>query len=315
MRGRAGGGRGGEGWISGMPRGWYGRGEDATPVDWMSEPLFLRGDGGERGEGGERSERGERGERSERGEPGERGEVNAAAAAAALPEISRPGVRDRVQRVLPGLRWVAMRAVLIVLLLTLVRTTVADQYHVPTGSMWPTIAPGDRIFVNKLAYGLRVPFTSRYLLERGGPRPGDVVVFSDPRGGAVPLVKRVVAVAGQTVAVQSGLLLIDGAPQAIEVLGDGQIVEHLGSVQHAAGSVDLATFGPVVVPPEHIFVMGDNRASSLDSREMGAIPKQLVRGRVVGVLYHQRDGAGVDAGRLLQAIDARPERGAARGTP
>lgn len=291
-------GRGGPRWrdvrISGMRRGWYGRVEDATSVDWMSAPLS------------------EPGERDERGDPGE---INGAAAAAALPEISRPGIRERVQRVLPGLRWIAMRAVLIALLLTLVRTTIADQYHVPTSSMWPTIAPGDRIFVNKLAYGLRMPFTSRYLIERGNPSPGDVVVFSDPRGGAVPLVKRVVAVAGQTVAVQSGLLLIDGAPQALEVLGDGQIVEHLGSVQHAAGSVDLATFGPVVVPPDHIFVMGDNRASSLDSREMGAIPRQLVRGRVVGVLYHQRDGAGVDAGRLLQAIDARPERGAVRGAP
>ncbi|WP_245677886.1 signal peptidase I [Chondromyces crocatus] len=225
----------------------------------------------------------------------------------------RLGVGDRIRQWLPGLRWIATRAILLAMALTLLRTTVADQYHVPTSSMWPTIAPGDRIFVYKLSYGLRLPFTSRYLLEGEGPRSGDVVVFSDPRGGAVPLVKRVVAVAGQTVAVQSGVLLIDGAPQTLEVLGDGQLLEHLGPLAHAAGSVDLAAFGPVVVPPEHVFMMGDNRAASLDSREIGPVPRHLVRGRVVGVLYHHREGAGLDAGRLLQAIDARPERGAVRG--
>ncbi|EYF02408.1 signal peptidase I [Chondromyces apiculatus] len=255
------------------------------------------------------------------GGPGQAGElveltalVPSSTAEVAPVEIAAPpSVRSRMQQWLPGLRWIATRAVALALFLTLLRTTVADQYHVPTSSMWPTIAPGDRIFVYKLAYGVRLPFTSRYLMEAEDPHPGDVVVFSDPRGGAVPLVKRVVAVAGQTVAVQSGVLLIDGVPQTVEVLGDGQMLEHLGPTSHAAGSVDLAAFGPVVVPPDHVFMMGDNRASSLDSREIGSVPRQLIRGRVVGVLYHHREGEGLDAGRLLQAIDARPDRGAVRG--
>jgi signal peptidase I len=182
-------------------------------------------------------------------------------------------------------RFVALCAGL-VLVLTLARAVVADWYRVPTGSMWPTIAPGDRIFVDKLAYGLRVPFTDRWLIEGAAPRAGDVVLFADPRGGRFPLVKRVVAVAGQTVAARRGVLLVDGAPQALEVLGDGHVIERLAGVAHASGALDLAAFGPVVVPAGHVFVMGDNRAASLDSREMGAIPRRLLRGRVLGVQGH-----------------------------
>jgi signal peptidase I len=218
----------------------------------------------------------------------------------------RPQAPARVRRAASALARFAALCAGLVLALTLARAVLADQYHVPTSSMWPTIAPGDRIFVDKLAYGLRVPFTDRWLIARAAPRPGDVVVFADPRGGRIPLVKRVVAVAGQTVAVRRGVLLVDGAPQEIEVLGDGQLIERLAGVAHAAGSLDLEAFGPVVVPFEHVFVMGDNRAASLDSRDMGAIPRRLLRGRVLGLLHHG-NGAGLDPGRLLHAIDARPE--------
>ena len=239
-------------------------------------------------------------------EPGASGELTASAATNLLPVLTaRPGLFDRVRDALPLVRRLAVLAVMLTLVLSFGRSSVADQYHVPTSSMAPTITPGDRIFVNKLAYGLRLPFTNSYLVERESPHAGDVVVFADPRGGPVPLVKRVVAVAGQTVAVHRGVLFIDGVPQRLEVLADGQILEHLGPGAHGAGSLVLAAFGPVVVPPEHFFVMGDNRAASLDSREMGAIPRELVRGRVVGVTYH-RDNTGISSDRMLQAIDARP---------
>lgn len=196
----------------------------------------------------------------------------------------------------------AIRYVPILAALTLARSTLADQYHVPTSSMWPTIEPGDRIFVEKCAYGLRVPFTDRWVVDAGGPDVGDVIVFSDPRGGPVPLVKRVVAVGGQTVQMKDGVLFVDGRPQRIERLGDGRVVEHLGEVVHDSGSRDFEDFGPVVVAPDHFFAMGDNRANSMDSRVFGAVPRNLVRGRVVGTVYRYGD-EGFDGSRLLRGID------------
>jgi signal peptidase I len=173
----------------------------------------------------------------------------------------------------------------LLLALTAARSSLADQYHVPTGSMWPTIEPGDRIVVAKMAYGLRIPFTDVNLLDRGGPSAGDVIIFRDPRGGPIPLVKRVVATEGQSVRVERGILYIDGRPQRIEKLSDGRLVEHLDGHSHESGGRDFEDYGPIVVPHDHLFVMGDNRPASLDSRMLGTIPRSLVRGRVLGVLF------------------------------
>jgi signal peptidase I len=217
-------------------------------------------------------------------------------------ERESPQQASRVDEAITSVARVLLRLFAALAILTLGRFTLADQYHVPTGSMWPTISPGDHILVDKTAYGLRVPFGSRYLIARSGPRPGEVVLFVDPRGGPVLLVKRVVALAGQTVAVHQGVLYVDGVSQRLEQLGDGTTVEHLGAVTHAAGERDFVSFGPAVVPPGHLFLMGDNRAASLDSRAMGAVPESLVRGRVMAVLYHV-DSAGLDPSRLLLPLD------------
>ncbi|KYF74825.1 signal peptidase I [Sorangium cellulosum] len=218
-----------------------------------------------------------------------------------MPRSERAFARRAYQTVAPLARSL-LKVVAALVILTMGRSTLADQYHVPTGSMWPTIAPGDRILVDKVAYGLRVPLVEGYVLERSGPRAGDVVLFADPRGGSTLLVKRVIALPGQTVMLRAGVLYVDGAAQPIEQLGDGTRVEHLGRVTHAAGEPDFAAFGPVVVPADHLFVMGDNRAASLDSRAMGAVPRELVRGRVLRVVYHH-DAAGFDLSRALLSVD------------
>ena len=192
-----------------------------------------------------------------------------------------------------------LRLVALVVLLGATRSSLADQYHVPTGSMWPTIEPGDRIVVAKAAYGLRLPFSGFRLFDGDGPRLGDVVLFDDPRGGAIPLVKRVVALEGQTVAMRGGVLTIDGQPQRMEVLGDGRIVEHLGAVEHEAGGRDFEDYGPVVVPKGHMFMMGDNRPASLDSRMMGTVPRSLLLGRVLGVAFR---GEGIEWERVFRWI-------------
>jgi signal peptidase I len=206
-------------------------------------------------------------------------------------------------RLLQRAAWLAgvfLKLVVAIALVTLARATIADEYEVPTGSMWPTIMPGDRIFVDKTAYGLRAPYSDRWIIDSGGPAPGDVVVFGDPRGGITPLVKRVVAVAGQMVAMRRGVLYVDGRVQPLESTGDRGLVEHLGGIAHAAGPLDFEDFGPARVADDHIFVMGDNRAASLDSRVMGSVPRKLVRGRVRGILYRY-DGGHVS--RLLHALD------------
>ncbi|HVY49174.1 MAG TPA: signal peptidase I [Minicystis sp.] len=205
------------------------------------------------------------------------------------------------ERLVAMLRF-ALRVVPVLLVLTLARSTLADQYHVPTASMWPTIEPGDRIFVSKAAYGVRLPFTDTLLTGGDAPAVGEVIVFADPRGGPIPLVKRVVAVAGQTVRLFGGTLYVDGKPQRLERLPDGHVVEHLGAHVHEAGSRDFEDFGPAVVPAGSVFVMGDNRAVSLDSRVFGPVPLHLLRGRVVGTVFRYEDEV-LDTSRFLRPIE------------
>jgi signal peptidase I len=184
------------------------------------------------------------------------------------------------------------------------RSSLADQYLVPTGSMEPTILPGDRIFVDKLAYDLRAPFGSAVLLRRHEPARGDLVIFLDPRDKDTTFVKRVVALPGESVMMRGGTLFVDGEPQRLSMRADGRFTERLGAVVHAAGTRDPESFGPVIVPEGQLFVMGDNRLVSYDSRFLGAIPRELVRGKVVGVVYRYDDDAGgFDAARLIRGLD------------
>ena len=110
------------------------------------------------------------------------------------------------------------------------RASVADHYRVPTGSMRPTVKVGDRLVVDKSAYGIRVPLTNHYLREWAGPERGDVVVLDPPAGGTV-LLKRVVAVPGDHVMVRAGMLWLNGA--AVKVVhGPDGMRELLGGRSH-----------------------------------------------------------------------------------
>lgn len=165
------------------------------------------------------------------------------------------------------------------------RSSFADHYVVPSGSMLPTVELGDRIFVDKLAYGLRVPFTRRYLLELGAPERGDVVVLASPVDG-VTLLKRVVALPGDRVEVRAGRVLINGSAAPVEPDGSG-LREVLGDGAHGVrlthgGGPDLA---PVTVPEARYLVLGDNRGESADGRYFGLVEKDRLRGRAVAIYW------------------------------
>jgi signal peptidase I len=175
--------------------------------------------------------------------------------------------------------WSVAAAAMVVLF---ARSSLADHYVVPTGSMLPTVEIGDRVLVDKHAYGLRVPFTSWQLVDGADPRPGDVIVFEAPESGEV-LLKRVAAVPGDVVAVRGGRLVRGGVSVPI-VTRATQQVEELDGREHlvdlGAGGPD---FGPAVVPAERYLVLGDNRGNSHDGRMFGWVPRSAILGRVMGV--------------------------------
>ena len=181
-----------------------------------------------------------------------------------------------------------------------IRSSLADWSDVPTGSMKPTILEGDRVFVNKLAYDLKVPFTTRHVAEWSNPRRGDIVVFFSPYDGK-RLVKRVVGLPGDTIELRSNALILNGQaveykPLAEELLRDLSpadrairvfAAEQLSDRPHAvAGTPTVQArrdFGPYRVPARHYFMMGDNRDDSFDSRYYGPVERNRIVGRATAV--------------------------------
>ena len=179
------------------------------------------------------------------------------------------------------------------------RSVLADWYVVPTGSMKPTILEGDRVFVFKAAYQVRVPFSRVRLFSTGMPHRGDVVVIRNPDGEAVPFVKRLIGLPGDTVEVCEDALFINGQVQPLHLLPavadpSGQAArlgtERLNGNPHPVRLVPglpcaARTWGPLVVPEGEVLVMGDNRDESRDGRYFGTRPVTDLLGRAVGVMW------------------------------
>jgi signal peptidase I len=167
------------------------------------------------------------------------------------------------------------------------RSTLADHYHVPSGSMEPTLVAGDRVVVDKMAYGLRVPFTRFHLTQGQAVERGAVVIFDSPRDGK-RLIKRIVAVGGDAVTISNGHLLINGESMALsgnidtEIFGDSVVRLNLAD----GGGPDFER----IIPEGKLLAIGDHRGNSLDGRIFGLIEQQAVYGRAIAVYYRSNDG-------------------------
>ncbi|WP_153913107.1 signal peptidase I [Shewanella sp. TC10] len=207
-------------------------------------------------------------------------------------------------------------------LMSVFRSAVADWYTVPTGSMKPSILIGDRILANKMAYDVRIPFTHVSLYKTGDPARGDIIIFDSEAAGN-RLVKRVVGVPGDTVALNNNQLVInhqsisyqedvaltgkvsqklelDGEPvsqlsssqssssQLSSSLNSQDKIEDLLGVEHSIRVNTLgskrSSFNEVTVPSGYYLVLGDNRDNSADSRVIGFVPRNEIIGRTKSVV-------------------------------
>jgi signal peptidase I len=170
------------------------------------------------------------------------------------------------------------------LLALFIRTFIVQAFKIPSGSMIPTLQIGDHILVNKLSYGIRIPFWEHYLVDFGRPHRGDVVVFIFPEDRTKDFIKRVIGVGGDTVEIRGKKIYING--KQIE----DPHAHFEGDDPQTAGIASRDDFGPKTVPENHIFVMGDNRDRSYDSRFWGFVNLDDVRGKAF-VIYWSWDGA------------------------
>ncbi|MEM0912672.1 MAG: signal peptidase I [Pseudomonadota bacterium] len=173
-----------------------------------------------------------------------------------------------------------------VLIMFASRSSLADWYHVPSGSMLPTIVEGDRVFVDKTAYQLQIPFTDINIVETGAPERGDIVVFFSPKDGT-RLIKRLVGVPGDVIEMRNNRLILNGKSvdyhhqenQLIESLGKGHSIQVIPRLNGSGN------FREVIVPDEHYLVLGDNRNNSVDSRYYGFVPRHLLQGKATTVVF------------------------------
>lgn len=182
-----------------------------------------------------------------------------------------------------------------VLVLLAFRWSFADQYRVPSGSMEPNIHVGDHIGVNKMAYDLKIPFTSTIIHRMSEPQRGDVVVFIWPGDQSSNFVKRLIGVPGDHIRIENGFLTINGHELAkidlhreeqrqtyFETLGAHEFTVQRFPMWAKTESLDID------VPADSYFFMGDNRDDSLDSRAWGFVKREAIKGKALGVLWNIR---------------------------
>jgi signal peptidase I len=193
---------------------------------------------------------------------------------------------------------------LIILAVFSFRSIAYDHYRVPTGSMIPTINIGDQVVVNKFAYGLKLPLSEFfgnpiYLTQFKAPKKGEIIVFKYPLNPKINYIKRVVATEGDIISVRNKQVFLNGRPLMMIAKNGNNLKKEMikeyqripfkfhetktGNIDHTVQTTNRFThlddFGPLTIPKDKFFVMGDNRDFSSDSRDWGLVPKENILGR------------------------------------
>jgi signal peptidase I len=179
-----------------------------------------------------------------------------------------------------------------------IRTFVIQAYKIPSGSMKPTLLIGDHILVSKFNYGIKLPLIRSTLIPIGTPKRGDIIVFIYPEDRSKDFIKRLVGLPGDTIEIRNKNILLNGLSwnDTHGVHVDSLIIP--GSVQ------PRDNFGPVTVPEGSLFVMGDNRDESYDSRFWGFVPMKDVLGKALVIYWSwNQEKNNVRLGRIGSILD------------
>ena len=173
----------------------------------------------------------------------------------------------------------AEAAAIAIILALFIRTFVIQAFKIPSGSMEPTLLVGDHILVNKFIYGIKIPFIHKTLIPISEPKRNDVIVFIYPVDKSKDFIKRVIGLPGDRIEMIDRKIFING-----KLFNDthGSYSDHSEKSVH---SLWKTRFGPVDVPADHLFVMGDNRDNSRDSRFWGFVPLKFVKGKALIVYW------------------------------
>ena len=192
-------------------------------------------------------------------------------------------------------------AIIAIFLALFVRAFIIQAFKIPSGSMKPTLLIGDHILVNKFIYGIKIPFTDRYIIQIKKPKKGDVVVFKWPRNEEKDFIKRVIGIEGDKIEIKNDILHINNEKIETKYIGKyedeninkaDKYVEFLGEDKHYILDeyIKHENYGPKIVPENYIFVMGDNRDQSHDSRYWGFVSLNKLRGKALIIYWSRPQG-------------------------
>jgi signal peptidase I len=179
--------------------------------------------------------------------------------------------------------WEYAKAIITALILAmLIRTFIIQAFKIPSGSMIPTLLVGDHILVNKFLYGTKIPFSGKRVFMFKKPEKGDIIVFKYPENPSKDFIKRVVAIEGDVIESKNKMVHVNGNKV------NEPYAQHTDSSMRPMGIEPRDNFGPVIVPKNKYFVMGDNRDQSYDSRYWGYVDIKDVKGKAL-ILYWSWD--------------------------